>query len=133
MRSRKAMRVGMDMIPKAPASSASASVSTLPKTIPGRAVEASSKTGANIRHGPHQDAQKSTITMSLASTVSSKLSLERLTAATDGLLSIPLGVQDPTRSDRSAFPALVTKGPRESGERMADCADGVPLGAGGLR
>ena len=50
----------------------SASVSTLPNTTSGVRSAALSKTGANCWHGPHQDAQKSTSTMSLSATVCSK-------------------------------------------------------------
>ena len=63
MPSRKAIRVGMERIPAAAARFRSASVSTLPNTMSGWVVAAFSKMGANIRHGPHQEAQKSTRTI----------------------------------------------------------------------
>src|SRR5579875_2901860 len=63
------------MIPNRAASSCSSSVSTLAKTRSGWATDAASKMGANIRHGPHQLAQKSTSTVSFDLTVSSKLPL----------------------------------------------------------
>ncbi len=60
--SRMIIRVGMDEMVKAAAISGSASVSTLPNTAPGCRPDAFSNTGPNIRHGPHQAAQKSTRT-----------------------------------------------------------------------
>lgn len=85
--SRKAIRVGMDEMPAAPESSRSASVSTLPKTMSECFSAAFSKTGANIRHGPHQEAHQSTSRMSLSLTAASKLSAVRLTVAM-GLLAL---------------------------------------------
>ncbi len=52
-----AIRVGIEVIRAAAASSRSASVSTLPKVISGYCAEAASKTGANSRHGSHHAAQ----------------------------------------------------------------------------
>ena len=67
------MIVGMDRIPAVAASSWSASVLTLACTTSGcAAADRSSKTGANARHGPHQDAQKSTSTIGLSAIVDSK-------------------------------------------------------------
>src|SRR5665647_2794649 len=104
---RKIIRVGMDVMPAWDAITCSASVSTLPNTMSGLAVDAFSKTGANIRHGPHQAAQKSTNTMSLSAMVDSKVASVRLTV--DMLLlggrglsvhqyRIPLGVSTPDRA-----------------------------------
>src|SRR5450830_651203 len=101
---RKIIRVGMDVMPDCDASACSASVSTLPNTMSWLASDAFSKTGANIRHGPHQAAQKSTNTMSLSAMVDSKVVSVRLTV--DMLLlggrglsghqyRIPLGVSTP--------------------------------------
>src|SRR3954451_17726192 len=70
---RKAMSVGIDRMFAAADRPCSASVSTLAKTTSGCASLAASKTGAKRLHGPHQSAQKSTSTMSLAVTVSSKV------------------------------------------------------------
>jgi len=72
MPSRKAMRVGIEVIFAAADSACSASVSTLPNTMSGWVALACSKIGLKVRHGPHQDAQKSTSTISLSSTVCSK-------------------------------------------------------------
>ena len=58
--SRKIISVGIDWMPNAPASSCWASVSTLANTRSECVAAAFSNTGANWRHGPHQDAQKST-------------------------------------------------------------------------
>lgn len=59
----KAMRVGIDEMPAEAERACSASVSTLAKVISGYFSEAFSKIGPNIRHGPHQAAQKSTRTI----------------------------------------------------------------------
>src|SRR5689334_16905068 len=105
--SRRTISVGIDMMPNAPASSCWSSVSILPNTMSVWVSDAFSKMGANMRHGPHHDAQKSTSTMSLLVTVSSKVSLVRVTVAIRGwnLLGtarIPtrrLGIEDdPDRS-----------------------------------
>src|SRR6266576_5963372 len=74
MPSRKAKSVGMDLIPAAAEISCSASVSTLGNTMSGCASDACSNTGANLLHGPHQPAQKSTSTISCPLTVSQKVS-----------------------------------------------------------
>src|SRR5262245_698678 len=86
--SRMIIRVGIDVIPKEAASACCASVSTLAKTASGCCSEARSKMGANIRHGPHQDAQKSTrarsapaITVSKFSAVSSTVAMVFLLGA----------------------------------------------------
>src|ERR1039458_3040124 len=60
MLSRITISVGMDEMLNCWASSVSASVSTLPNTASVYFSDARSKTGANMRHGPHQEAQKST-------------------------------------------------------------------------
>ena len=75
MPSRNAISVGIEVMLAAPASCCSASVSTFPKTTSGCVVLAASYVGANWRHGPHQDAQKSTSTMSLSRTVFSNASV----------------------------------------------------------
>src|SRR5690606_29239229 len=72
-----AIRVGIEVICAAAASPCSASVSTLANTMSACCSDACSKIGANIRHGPHQDAQKSTRTMSLSLMVRSKFSAPR--------------------------------------------------------
>src|SRR5487761_1062401 len=106
------MSVGIDMIPNRAASSCSASVSTLANTTPSWVSEAASKMGANIRHGPHQLAQKSTNTTSFDVTVSSKLLLSSATVATVVLLMqdlpsmfthyTPWGIPDGRRRRRTA-------------------------------
>src|SRR3984885_10610672 len=65
-----AISVGIDRIWAAAASSCSASVSTLACTTSGCLSADAENVGANWRHGPHQDAQKSTSTMSLPLIVS---------------------------------------------------------------
>src|SRR5215472_3414073 len=112
--SRMIMRVGMDVMPKEAASACSASVSTLAKTASGCCSETRSKIGANIRHGPHQDAQKSTrarsapaITVSKFSAVSSTVAMVQLPPRCRPAPSIPYGVWNravpatiPSRSNR---------------------------------
>ncbi len=78
-------------MPAAPARPCSASVSTLPNTMSGCACEAASNTGANCRHGPHQDAQKSTSTMSLSSTAVSKVPAVNATVAMGHILGREAG------------------------------------------
>src|ERR1019366_8511861 len=73
MPSRKAMRVGMDMMLRDLARAGSASVSTLPNTTSGCSSAAAPNTGAKARQGPHQAAQKSTRTMPSWFTVSAKV------------------------------------------------------------
>src|SRR5262249_50746886 len=80
--SRMIIRVGIELIPNDAASACCASVSTLPNTASGCCSETRSKIGANIRHGPHHDAQKSTrarsappITLSKFSAVSSTVAI----------------------------------------------------------
>ena len=63
MPSRKAIRVGIDMIRAAPASAGCASVSTFAKVMSGCCSLAASNTGANMRHGPHHAAHQSTRVM----------------------------------------------------------------------
>ncbi len=75
------------MIRAAAASSCSASVSTFPNTTSEWTREADSNTGAKLRHGPHQAAQKSTRTMSLSRTVDSKSVAVRVTLAMVKLLA----------------------------------------------
>jgi 2-polyprenyl-6-methoxyphenol hydroxylase-like FAD-dependent oxidoreductase len=72
--SRMIISVGMDEMPNLAASSGSAPVSTLPNTAPACRSDAFSKTGPNIRHGPHHAAQKSTSTRPSPLTVASKFS-----------------------------------------------------------
>ena len=69
------MIVGIDVIRAMAASSGCASVSTFPNTMSVWRVEASSNTGAKLRHGPHHSAHQSIRTMSLLLMVSLKLSL----------------------------------------------------------
>src|ERR1019366_8017614 len=78
--------VGMDEMLNCWASSVSASVSTLPNTASACFSDARSKTGANMRHGPHQDAQKSTRTMSEPPTTDSKFWPVSSTVAMECLL-----------------------------------------------
>src|SRR3954454_21394084 len=68
-------------MPKAWANWVWASVSTLPKVMSGCLSDASSNTGANCRHGPHQEAQKSTSTVPSPATTSLKLSVVSSTVA----------------------------------------------------
>src|SRR3989442_9414524 len=79
--SRNTIRVGIERIPKAPASSCSSSVFTLANTTSGYASEARSYTGAKPLQGPHHGAQKSTITIGFSLTVFSKFSLVRSSVA----------------------------------------------------
>ena len=72
--SRKAISVGIEVIRAAPASAAWSSVSTLPNVMSGCLSAAAAKTGANIRHGPHQDAHQSTSVIPSRMTVSSNVS-----------------------------------------------------------
>jgi hypothetical protein len=65
----------MDLIPAAADSAAWSSVSTLPKVMSGCCLLAAWKTGANIRHGPHQEAHQSTSVIPGLVTVSSNVSL----------------------------------------------------------
>src|SRR5690606_5776594 len=91
--SRKAMRVGIEVIAARAASSRSASVSTLPKVMSGCLAAAASNTGANMRHGAHHAAQKSTRTIPGADTVLSKFSSVRVLVLMTTLLNcIPRGV-----------------------------------------
>src|ERR1035438_7122826 len=78
--------VGMDEMLNCWASAVSASVSTLPNTASECFSDARSKTGANMRHGPHQDAQKSTRTMSAPPTTDSKFWPVSSTVALECLL-----------------------------------------------
>src|SRR6185312_13234103 len=72
----------MDRIWAAAASCCSASVSTLACTMSGCFSDDAWKVGPNWRHGPHQDAQKSTSTMSLPATVSLNFSAVRSSVVT---------------------------------------------------
>ena len=72
--SRKAISVGIDVMPASAASCCSASVSTLEKTTSGCFSETAEYVGPNCLHGPHHSAQKSTRTMSLSSTVDANCS-----------------------------------------------------------
>src|SRR5262249_2753519 len=91
--SRMIIRVGIDVIPKEAASACCASVSTLAKTASGCCSEARSKTGANIRHGPHQDAQKSPRARSASAITVSKFSAVSSTVAIVSS-SVPPGTID---------------------------------------
>ena len=62
------------MIRAAAASPGWSSVSILPKVMSGCCSLAASKTGANIRHGPHQEAHQSTRVIPGLVTVSSNVS-----------------------------------------------------------
>src|SRR4051794_546081 len=70
----KAIRVGIAWISAAAARLCSASVSTLACTTSGCFSDDAANVGANALHGPHQDAQKSTNTISLSVTVALNLS-----------------------------------------------------------
>src|ERR1700722_8290492 len=96
--------VGMDEMLNCWARLVSASVSTLPNTASEYFSDARSKTGANMRHGPHQEAQKSTRTMSAPPTtdskfwpVSSTVAMEYLLVSTGIRCRIPSGVCKPDR------------------------------------
>ena len=89
MPSRKAIRVGMERMPAA-ARRRSASVSTLAKTMSGWAVDAFSKMGANMPHGPHQAAQKSTSTIPSPVTALSNVSVVSLCIAMRAWPAAPL-------------------------------------------
>ena len=82
MPSRKAISVGIDMIPAAPASAVSTSVSTLAKTMSSCWAAAASKIGPNRRHGPHHDAHQSISTMSLPVIVEWKASSDKVIVPT---------------------------------------------------
>ena len=84
--SRNAISVGIEVIPNMPASSCWSSVSTFANTASGYCSLAASKTGPNIRQGPHQEAQKSMNTRSLSTIVDSRVSLVRATVAMQGEL-----------------------------------------------
>src|ERR1039458_9891772 len=86
MLSRITISVGMDEMLNCWASSVSASVSTLPNTASVYFSDARSKTGANMRHGPHQEAQKSTRTMSEPPATDSKFWPVSSTVAMECLL-----------------------------------------------
>ena len=79
--SRNTISVGIERMLNAPASSCCSSEFTLANTTSGCASEAFSNTGAKPRQGPHQGAQKSTMTIGLPLTVCSKLSLVSSTVA----------------------------------------------------
>src|SRR5258705_1257123 len=73
--SRNTISVGIERMLNAPASSCCSSELTFANTTSGCDSEAFSNTGAKPRHGPHQGAQKSMMTIGLPFTVDSKLSL----------------------------------------------------------
>jgi hypothetical protein len=75
------IRVGIELIRKAPASPGWAWVSTLPKTTSGWPAEALSKIGPKLRQGPHQEAQKSISTIPVSVTICSKFSAVSSTVA----------------------------------------------------
>src|SRR5690625_7215034 len=68
-----AINVGIDEMLASAAKARSACVSTVPKTMSGCLAAAARYTGANMRHGPHHSAQKSTNTMLLSVTASAKV------------------------------------------------------------
>ena len=74
MPSRKAISVGIERIPAAPDRPGWSSVSTLPNVMSGCCPLAAWNTGANIRHGPHQDAHQSISVIPGLVTVSSNVS-----------------------------------------------------------
>src|SRR5712672_3187666 len=80
--SRNTIRVGIERMPKEPASSCCSSVLIFAKTTSGCAAEDFSYMGAKPRQGPHQGAQKSITTIGLSLMVFSKSSLVRSTVAT---------------------------------------------------
>src|SRR6516165_4328939 len=88
MPSRTIISVGMEEMLNAAATSGCASVSTLPNTASGYFSDAFSKTGPNIRHGPHQAAQKSTRTRPSPLTVELKFSAVSSTVAIVRLLAL---------------------------------------------
>ena len=75
MPSRNAIRVGIEVIWAAAESPPWSSVSILPNVMSGCFSLAAWKTGANIRHGPHQVAHQSMSVIPGLVTVSSNLSL----------------------------------------------------------
>ena len=75
MPSRNAIRVGMELIRAAADSPGWSSVSILPNVMSGCCLLAAWNTGANIRHGPHQEAHQSTRVIPGWVTVSSNVSL----------------------------------------------------------
>src|SRR6516162_9064560 len=120
MPSRITIRVGIEEIPSAPASSGWASVSTLPNTASAWVPDARSNTGPNMRHGPHHAAQKSTstspsplVTASKFADVSSTVAMESSSPRQRGTL-IPLGVS--TAAHKPAFPLAPWPETRLGGE-----------------
>src|SRR5580693_7056968 len=87
----------MDRIWAAAASCCSASVSTLACTTSGCFSDDAWNAGANWRHGPHHDAQKSMSTMSLLSSVSLNCSAVRSRVVTSAI-TLRAGVMFPGRS-----------------------------------
>ena len=75
MPSRNAISVGIELIRAAADSPGWSSVSILPNVMSGCCSLAAAKTGANIRHGPHQEAHQSTSVIPGLVTVSSNVSL----------------------------------------------------------
>src|SRR5687768_10801121 len=98
----------MEVMSAAAARPCSASVSTLACTMSGWASDDASKIGANWRHGPHHDAQKSTSTISLLVTVFSKAAS---VSSTVGMVCGPLGQL--ARDPGSLVLTLVNDGPRQ--------------------
>src|SRR6476646_11842430 len=91
----KAISVGIDRISAAAASCCWASVSTLAYTTSGCCSEEAANVGANARHGPHHDAQKSTSTISLSVMVSLNCSAVRSRVATMFLTLGQIGLFPP--------------------------------------
>ena len=106
MPSRTIISVGMDEMLNAAATSGCASVSTLPNTASGCRSDAFSKTGPNIRHGPHQAAQKSTRTRPSPLTVELKFSAVSSTVAIVRLLAL-----DTRMGIYNAAGAIIPNGP----------------------
>jgi len=102
------MSVGIDVICSSAASSCSASVSTLPNTMPSCFSDADSKIGPNMRHGGHQVAQKSTRTMSLSLTAAPIVSPVRMVVAIRLLSSLPW-YSPYSANRRAAIPSLVVR------------------------
>ena len=107
----------MQEIPAWPASSCSASVSTLPNVMSGLASDAASKTGPNCLHGPHHSAQKSTRTMPSPVTVSSK----------DWAVSSRVLMGFSLRGAERGAPAHAAQRPVNSGDRFSMKAFGPSL------
>src|SRR6266702_1014501 len=102
------IRVGIELMPNEPASACCASVSTLPNTASGYCSDIRSKTGPNMRHGPHHAAQKSTRARPVPPIVDSKFSAVSSTVAMDPPKVFQAPLRYPpgyvTKDARSAIP-----------------------------